>query len=216
MSKLGHAVACAAAVALATTAAEAQSGPPRPSPKGSLTQVVGVTQIDVAYSRRWWGNFFVTHNRALTPADYDEVTLTVPSDPRLPGGGGYPVTFLTRNNNSVLGASDPYYTSTSDYGDQTNYWQGVDVTLNARLNNGLTFQGGTSSGRGYSDTCDVLVGRYGRPMTPSTATVPGMRVPTSVSLSSAKAAVTSSSNTGSPPSGLSFSASLPSTCSIRR
>jgi hypothetical protein len=39
------------------------------------------------------------------------------------------------------------------------------------MNNGLTFQGGTSSGRGYADTCDVLTGRFGRPMTPSTATV---------------------------------------------
>ena len=68
--------------------------------------------VDVSYSRRWWGNFFVTHNRALGPQDYDEVTLTAPIDPRLPGGGGYPVTFLVRNNNSVLGVSDPYYTTT--------------------------------------------------------------------------------------------------------
>ena len=44
------------------------------------------------------------------PQDYDEVTLTAPIDSRLPGGGGYPVTFLTRNNNSVLGVTDPYYT----------------------------------------------------------------------------------------------------------
>ena len=44
-------------------------------------------------------------------ADYDEVTLTAPLDPRLPGGGGYPVSFLVRNNNSVLGVSDPYYTT---------------------------------------------------------------------------------------------------------
>ena len=63
--------------------------------------------VDVSYSRRWWGNFFATHNSALGPQDYDEVTLTAPRDPRLPGGGGYPVSFLVRNNNSVLGVSDP-------------------------------------------------------------------------------------------------------------
>jgi hypothetical protein len=99
------------------------------------------------------------------------VTLTAPSDPRLPGGGGYPVSFLVRNNRSVLGVSDPYYTTTQDFGDETHYWHGVDVTFNARLNSGLTFQGGTSTGRGVNDTCDVLIGRYGRPMAPGASPV---------------------------------------------
>jgi hypothetical protein len=71
----------------------------------------------------------------------------------------------------VLGVQDSYYTTTSDFGDETHYWHGVDLTLNARLANGLQFQGGTSTGRGINDTCDVLIGRFGRPMTPSTATV---------------------------------------------
>ena len=138
---------------------------------GVQHEIVPRVSVDASYSRRWWGNFFVTHNRALGPQDYDEVTLTAPIDSRLPGGGGYPVTFLTRNSNSVLGVSDPYYTSAKDFGDQTNYWHGVDIAVNARLNNGLLVQGGTSTGRGVSDTCEVLIGRYGRPMTPSTATV---------------------------------------------
>src|SRR5688572_7975200 len=133
---------------------------------GIQHEVLPRVSADVSFSRRWWGNFFVTHNRALGPQDYDEVTLTAPSDPRLPGGGGYPVAFLVRNNNSVLGVSDPYYTTTSDFGDETHYWHGMELTVNARLNNGLLFQGGTSTGRGVNDTCDVLIGRYGRPMAP--------------------------------------------------
>jgi hypothetical protein len=133
--------------------------------------------VDVSYSRRWWNNFFVTHNRALGPADYDEVTVTAPLDLRLPDGGGYPVTFLVRNNNNpTLGVSDLYYTSNSDFGDETHYWHGVDLTVNARLASGLQFQGGTSSGRGVNDTCDVLIGRFGRPMAPSTATLPATGV----------------------------------------
>jgi hypothetical protein len=135
---------------------------------GVQHELVPRVSVDVSYSRRWWSNFFSTHNRALRPSDYDEVTLTAPSDPRLPGGGGYPVTFLMRNNNSVLGLSDPYYTTNQDFGDETHYWHGVDFTLNARLTNGLQFQGGTSTGRGVNDTCDVLIGRYGRPMSPTT------------------------------------------------
>ena len=135
---------------------------------GIQHEIVSRVSIDVNYSRRWWGNFYVTQNRALTAADYDEVALTAPQDPRLPGGGGYPVAFLVRNNRQALGVSDPYYTSDKDFGDETHYWHGVDVTLNARLRNGLSLQGGTSTGRGVNNTCDVLAGRFGRPMTPTT------------------------------------------------
>jgi hypothetical protein len=119
--------------------------------------------VDVTYSRRWWGNFFVTDNRALGPEDWDEVTLTAPVDPRLPGGGGYPVTFLTRNTNNALGATDSYYTTTKDFGDETRYWHGVDVSFNARVAAGLVLQGGTSTGRGIIDDCNVDIGRFGRP-----------------------------------------------------
>jgi hypothetical protein len=138
---------------------------------GVQQELIPRVSVDASYNRRWWGNFFVTHNRALDASDYDEVTLRAPSDNRLPNGGGYPVTFLTRNANKALGVQDLYYTTTEDFGDEAHYWHGADVTVNARLNNGLLLQGGTSTGRGVNDTCDVLVGRFGRPMTPSTATV---------------------------------------------
>jgi hypothetical protein len=134
---------------------------------GIQQEIAPRISVDVGYNRRWWGNFFVTHNRALDASDYEEVTLIAPSDPRLPGGGGYPVTFLTRNANKALGVTDNYYTTTKDFGDETHYWHGVDVSFNARLQNGLLLQGGTSTGRGVNDTCEVLIGRFGRPMTPA-------------------------------------------------
>lgn len=140
---------------------------------GIQQEVAPRVSVDVSYNRRWWGNFFVTHNRALDASDFDEVTLTAPTDERLPGGGGYPVSFLIRNANKALGATDNYYTTTKDFGDETHYWHGVDVSFNARLENGLLLQGGTSTGRGVNDTCDVLIGRFGRPMTPA-ATADGV------------------------------------------
>jgi hypothetical protein len=130
---------------------------------GVQQELLPRVSVDVAYSRRWWGNFFVTHNRALGPQDWDTVTLTAPSHPMLPGGGGYPVSFLTRNTNSLLGAVDNYYTRTSDFGDETRYWHGIDVTFIARLQNGLLFQGGTNTGRGVNDGCAVQTARFGRP-----------------------------------------------------
>jgi hypothetical protein len=127
--------------------------------------------VEFSYNRRVWSNFFITHNRALTPADFDEVTITAPSNSLLPNGGGYPVTFLTRNTRSALGATDSYYTTSDDFGDETHYWHGVDLSFSARTRWGLTVQGGTSTGRGVNDTCDTLTARFGRPMTPTIGNV---------------------------------------------
>src|SRR5262249_57675977 len=88
-------------------------------------------------TRRWWGNFFVTDNLALGPQDFDQVTITAPQNPNLPGGGGYPVSFLTRNTLSPLGATNNYFTFASDYGDVTTYWHGVDAQVSARRANRL-------------------------------------------------------------------------------
>ena len=131
---------------------------------GVQQEVAPRVAVEVSYARRWWGNFFVTHNRALGPSDWDQVTLTAPVDSRLPNGGGYPVTFLTRNANQALGVSSPYYTTTSDFGDETSYWHGIDTSVNARTSFGLLLQGGTSTGRGVQDSCEVETGRFGRPL----------------------------------------------------
>ena len=37
----------------------------------------------------------------------------------------------------------------------TENWHGIDTSVNARLRNGLTVQGGTSTGRRLQDNCDV-------------------------------------------------------------
>src|SRR5688572_197077 len=108
--------------------------------------------LEVGYNRRWWGNFFVTDNRAVGPADYVPYTVTAPDNPDLPDGGGYSFTALLPTNL----AQDNFYTFSSDYGDETRYWHGVDVTLNARLQNGLSLTGGTSTGRGVRDNCDIV------------------------------------------------------------
>ena len=115
-------------------------------------EVLPRTSIEVGYHRRWFQGFTVTDNRALGPSDYDVVNFTAPLDARLPDGGGYPVQALAV---SRIVASDNYVTFASDYGNQSQYWHGVDVNVNARLRSGLVVQGGTSSGRGVRDNCEV-------------------------------------------------------------
>ena len=42
----------------------------------------------MTYYRRWYGNFVVTDDRTLAPEDFDSFSITAPSDPLPPGGGG--------------------------------------------------------------------------------------------------------------------------------
>jgi hypothetical protein len=119
-------------------------------------QVAPRVSVDLSYNRRWWGNFFFTDNRAISPQDFDVATMTAPLNPNLPNGGGYPVSFYTRNARTALGATDNYYTFASDYGDVSTYWHGVDINVSARMSNGLTLQGGPSIGRGVRDYCQVM------------------------------------------------------------
>ena len=118
-------------------------------------QVLPRVSVEVGYARRWWKNFFVTDNVAITTADFNQVTVTAPTDARLPDGGGYPVSFNVRNTRQPLGVTDNYFTFMDDYGDYSYYWHGIDVTFNARMANGLVLQGGTSSGAGHRDNCEV-------------------------------------------------------------
>ena len=109
---------------------------------------------EIGFSRRWWGNFTVTDNRAIGPQDFDIYTFTPPSDPRLPDSG-QPASYYLRNNKTAFGAVDNYLTLASNYGDMVAYWQGLELNVNARTNNGVTVQGGFTVGAGVRDLCDV-------------------------------------------------------------
>ena len=113
--------------------------------------------VDVGYFRRWYGNFVVTDNRALSASDFDTFSITAPVDARLPDGGGYVVGPLY---NVVPGkfslAADNYVTLSDSFGKQIQHWNGVDVNVNARLGSGTIVQGGTSTGRTSTDNCAVV------------------------------------------------------------
>ena len=117
-----------------------------------LVPRVGLT---VGYVRRWFGNFYTSNNRNTTTADYSPFSVPIPSDPKLPGGGGGTVTGLYNLVPDKVGDEDLYSQLTENFGEMKENWHGIDVSLNARLRNGLTVQGGTSSGRRFMDNCDV-------------------------------------------------------------
>jgi hypothetical protein len=118
-------------------------------------EVLPRVSVNVGYFRNWWGNWYAVDNRSTSLADYTPFSITAPIDPRLPNGGGYTVSGLYNLVQSKVGAVDELATATSNYAKMTENWQGVDVNVVARLRNGLTVQGGTSTGRRLQDACDL-------------------------------------------------------------
>jgi hypothetical protein len=118
-------------------------------------EVAPRTSVEVGYHRRSFSGFTVTDNRATRESQYDRFTFTAPRHARLPGGGGYTLTAFNPNP-SISTTADNYVTFASEYGDMYEYWHGVDVNVNARLRSGLVIQGGTSTGRGVRDNCEIV------------------------------------------------------------
>jgi hypothetical protein len=119
-------------------------------------QIVPRVSVEVGYAHRSFYGFTVTDNTVRDPSQYDAWTITAPTDSRLPGGGGYPITMYTPTAAAAALAARNYITFESDFGaERKSYYDGVDVTLNGRLRQGMTFQIGTQTGRSVLDTCAI-------------------------------------------------------------
>jgi hypothetical protein len=109
-------------------------------------------------------NLETTDNLAVASSDYDPYCVTAPLDSRLPDGGGQQICGLFDLRQNKVGQQDSVRTSSSPYGDQIESWNGADFTVNARLRNDLLLQGGVSTGKTLTDSCDV-VGKIDNPST---------------------------------------------------
>jgi hypothetical protein len=114
------------------------------------------TSVEVGYFRRWFNNFTVTENLAASdPSNYTQFAITAPVDPRLPGGGGQTITNLYDVNPALFGQTNNLVTLASNFGNQYQHFNGVDITFNVRPTQRLTVQGGTSTGKTVSDNCEI-------------------------------------------------------------
>jgi hypothetical protein len=124
---------------------------------GIQQEILPRVGVEVGYFRRWYGNFNVTDDRNLSPADYDSFNLTAPSDPRLPDNGGQTINGFRALKDSAFGrASDSFQTQAKNYGKQTEVFTGINVNVNARLAQGIFVQGGTSTGHTATNDCEIL------------------------------------------------------------
>ncbi len=83
-------------------------------------------------------------------------TSSTPSTPRLGADSGATVRGFVDVVPTKFGQVNNYNTLSTKIGDQTEVWQGVDFTINARLQNGLNLQGGVSTGSTHENDCDIL------------------------------------------------------------
>jgi hypothetical protein len=111
--------------------------------------------VNVGYFRRWFGNFLATDNLVVKPSDYSTFSVTTPVDPRLVGGGGNVIVGLYDVNPSLFGQTNNFISLADNYGNQTQHWNSVEINVTARVRQGLTFQGGTSTGRLTTNTCEI-------------------------------------------------------------
>ena len=116
-----------------------------------LTTGVG---LNVGYYRTWYGNFLVTDNTLVSPSDYDSYCITAPNNPRLPNPGEQ-ICGLLEIKPAKFGQVSNVVNLSSQYGDETEVYDGLDITINARHRNGL-IGGGFATGRTVTDICEIV------------------------------------------------------------
>ena len=116
--------------------------------------------VEVGYARRWFMGVTVTDN--LTA--YVRRTTTRGRSRRRATRACRTAAATRSHLHTVTNAAasrgaQNYITFESDFigDDHQNYWHGVDFTFNARTRWGLTFSGGTSTGRSVQDHCAIDV-----------------------------------------------------------
>jgi hypothetical protein len=83
--------------------------------------------------------------------------VTIPTDSRLPGGGGQTISGLYDLNPDKLGQVNNVIRTSEFYGGgQINHWNGFDILVNARTGKGILLQGGLSDGKTVTDNCKIV------------------------------------------------------------
>jgi hypothetical protein len=126
---------------------------------------------EITYNRRWYNNILASDQLGLgcdqfngattlqacdqallnySSPSYDFYSVTAPTDPNLPGGGGYKILGLNDVKTAV-----PFGLNTAQtYLDALSYtFQGVDTNFNWRGPKGIRIQAGSSTGAVRRDSC---------------------------------------------------------------
>jgi hypothetical protein len=135
-------------------------------------EVLPRVAVEVGWQRRWLVNFVTTDNLNRGPEDHTPFGIVVPTDPRLPGGGGGELWGLYNVTQAAFArGNDNFVTLDKNYARRTNATNSIHLNLTARPRSGLMFQGGFNTRNTGADICAL------RELLPE-LTVPGATSPT--------------------------------------
>ena len=119
-------------------------------------EVLPRVAVELGYQRRWLVNFTVTDNLARAPEDHTLFGVNIPSDPRLPGGGGGVLQGLYNvTATAAARLNDNFQTLSNDYGDYTTSTNSIYMNVTARPRSGLVLQGGFNTANTGTDYCEI-------------------------------------------------------------
>jgi hypothetical protein len=100
-------------------------------------------------------NFYITDNLSAGPNEFTQFGVVAPGDSRLPGGGSYTIAGIYDINPNAFGITNNIVTSAANFGTLKSYYNGVELSVSARIRGGLNLQAGSSTGSQVQDTCGV-------------------------------------------------------------
>jgi hypothetical protein len=118
--------------------------------------------VNGGWYRRKFGNQTVTVDNRYSFASnsYDgPFCANAPADPNLPGSGNYQVCGLYDLKPSVIALNLPTSSTihfSSDYGGETNIYEGFDLSINARPKAGMFLQAGINAQKRIFDQCNLV------------------------------------------------------------
>ena len=121
---------------------------------GVQQEVTSGVSVNVSVFRRIFVNFSAQNNRSENPGDFDPYCVTVPTG-SLPNAGEQLCGLFEINPETYGVLDDEITTFASNFGSRKQHWNGIDFTINARMDNGLLVQGGVSTGKTAYDRCDL-------------------------------------------------------------
>jgi hypothetical protein len=112
---------------------------------------------EVSYIHRTFHGFRVTNNINANPeTDWTFYTIDAPLDPRLPDGGGYPILQTARLVNPPTQNLLTWEKNFGNGKERDSSYDGVNLNVNARMQNGFFISAGTSTGRSAEDRCHIV------------------------------------------------------------